>query len=125
AGEAARRGAADGEGHRRHGACRVWPSDEAAADRHRQLMLLAALAAGVSAIGVVQAVAGWVLVRRHPLAPARSVRRPPGRSPGADRWPQAGEEQPAISVLKPLHGDEPLLEQALASICRQDYPAWQ
>ena len=30
-----------------------------------------------------------------------------------------------VTVLKPLHGDEPLLEEALASVCRQDYPTWQ
>jgi ceramide glucosyltransferase len=28
-------------------------------------------------------------------------------------------------VLKPLHGDEPLLEEALTTLCRQDYPNWQ
>ena len=32
---------------------------------------------------------------------------------------------PGISVLKPLYGDEPLLEQALASACEQDYPRFQ
>ena len=31
--------------------------------------------------------------------------------------------RPPVTVLKPLHGDEPLLEDALATICRQDYPA--
>ena len=30
-----------------------------------------------------------------------------------------------VTVLKPLHGDEPLLEAALGSVCRQDYPALQ
>lgn len=32
---------------------------------------------------------------------------------------------PAITVLKPLHGDEPLLEAALESFFRQDYPSFQ
>ena len=73
-------------------------------------MILAALAAGLSAIGVVQVVAGWVALLSWPgmtrpcAQPARTVK---------------------ISVLKPLHGDEPLLEEALSSVCRQDYPVWQ
>jgi len=32
---------------------------------------------------------------------------------------------PPVTVLKPLHGAEPLLEDALASVCAQDYPEWQ
>ena len=32
---------------------------------------------------------------------------------------------PPVTVLKPLYGDEPLLEQALASFCEQDYPDYQ
>ncbi len=30
-----------------------------------------------------------------------------------------------VTVLKPLHGDEPLLEEALASLCQQEYPIYQ
>lgn len=30
---------------------------------------------------------------------------------------------PAVTIMKPLHGDEPLLEEALESFFRQDYPA--
>ena len=33
--------------------------------------------------------------------------------------------QPPITILKPLHGDEPMLEQALATFCAQDYAAFQ
>jgi ceramide glucosyltransferase len=34
-------------------------------------------------------------------------------------------DRPAVTVLKPLHGDEPLLEAALTTLFRQDYPNWQ
>jgi ceramide glucosyltransferase len=74
-------------------------------------MLAAWIATALSAIGLVQALAGAALVRRQ------TARR---RAPTMERGPL-----PAISVLKPLHGDEPLLEDALASACRQDYPDWQ
>ena len=71
-------------------------------------MILAVLAAALAAIGAAQALAGWRAV-------ARFAARPP--PPLAHR--------PPITVLKPLHGDEPLLEDALASLCRQDYPDFQ
>ncbi len=35
------------------------------------------------------------------------------------------QRRPAVTVLKPLCGEEPRLEAALASICRQDYPEFQ
>jgi ceramide glucosyltransferase len=66
------------------------------------------IAAGLSVVGLLQAVVGAVLVRHF-------VRRPHDE-PAAT---------PPVTVLKPLHGDEPLLEQALESLCRQDYPRWQ
>lgn len=35
------------------------------------------------------------------------------------------EARPPITVFKPLHGDEPLLEAALTTLCQQDYPERQ
>ena len=32
---------------------------------------------------------------------------------------------PPVTILKPLYGDEPLLEAALSSVCDLDYPAYQ
>ena len=71
-------------------------------------MLLAALTALVTVAGLVQAATGWWAVRRFSRA-----------DPLPEPW------RPAMTVLKPLHGDEPLLEQALASFCGQDYPDFQ
>src|ERR1700744_1603318 len=70
--------------------------------------IAAMVIAGVAVPGVLQAVVGALLVHRF------------ARRRGAE-----ARAFPAITVLKPLHGDEPLLEEALASVCRQDYPSWQ
>jgi ceramide glucosyltransferase len=58
--------------------------------------------------GLVQVVAGWFAVRRFVAAPAPML-----------------HEAPPVTILKPLHGAEPMLEQALASVCQQHYPNWQ
>jgi ceramide glucosyltransferase len=69
---------------------------------------LAFIATALCLIGLLQAVIAARLVERF-------ARRPLV----APIW------RPAVTVLKPLHGDEPLLEEALATVCRQDYPQWQ
>ncbi len=65
-------------------------------------------AAALAGCGLVQAAAGWRALSRFCARPA-----------------PVAAALPPITVLKPLHGDEPLLEQALASFCAQDYPAFQ
>ncbi len=70
--------------------------------------VLATFAAIMAIIGIVQTLAGWYVVWRF-------VRRAP----------RPAAPQPPITVLKPLHGDEPLLDRALSSLCTQDYPAFQ
>ncbi len=69
---------------------------------------LAIVAATLSAIGIAQTLAGWI-------ATVRFAAQPPAPS----------LSQPPITLLKPLHGDEPLLEQALTTLCRQNYPEYQ
>ena len=63
------------------------------------------VAAAAAGLGIVQAVAGGQLVRRFARRPAGTL-----------------ERYPPVTVLKPLHGDEPLLMDALMTFCRQDYP---
>ena len=72
------------------------------------LDLLAMGAAGLTAAGLAQSSAGWLAVERF----ARRAAAVPAR-------------RPPVTILKPLHGDEPLLEEALASFCAQDYPEFQ
>ncbi|MFL5282351.1 MAG: glycosyltransferase [Rhodopila sp.] len=66
------------------------------------------IVAACCCIGLTQALVAARLVNRFARRPRIE---PPSR--------------PAVTVLKPLYGDEPLLEQALQTICRQDYPQWQ
>jgi ceramide glucosyltransferase len=73
------------------------------------LDLIAYAAALIALAGLAQAVVGWWAVRRH-----------------GDRSPSAlATIRPGVTILKPLHGDEPLLEEALASFCTQDYAPYQ
>jgi ceramide glucosyltransferase len=72
------------------------------------MTILAVVTAVVAGIGLAEA----LVVSRLVAAFARKPSPPP-----ADR--------PPVTVLKPLHGDEPLLEEALTTLCRQDYPNWQ
>ena len=67
-----------------------------------------AVLAGLTMAGAAQSAAGWLAVRRFSRRPAAA--------PAA---------RPPVTVLKPLHGDEPLLEDALASYCQQEYPEFQ
>ncbi len=67
--------------------------------------VLAALLAGVASL---QCLAGWVAVLRFAHRPHRVPRA-----------------RPPVTILKPLHGGEPMLEAALESVCRQRYPTYQ
>ena len=72
------------------------------------LDILADLAALLTICSLAIVVAGAIAVQRF-----------------AVRAADATQCRPAVTVLKPLCGDEPLLEAALASICGQAYPAFQ
>ena len=73
------------------------------------MSILATIALLIAAIGLAQGVAGlWALGRFRARVPA-----------------PAPHPLPGVSVLKPLYGDEALLEVALASNFRQSYPEFQ
>ncbi|WP_240386423.1 bacteriohopanetetrol glucosamine biosynthesis glycosyltransferase HpnI [Asaia bogorensis] len=79
------------------------------------LDVLGYASACLAVAGCTQSVIGAGLIaafqRRERRTRAQSAPSEPG-------WPP-------VTVLKPLHGDEPLLEEALRSFCEQDYPLYQ
>ena len=69
---------------------------------------IALLAAVLAALGILQCLAGWFATFRFAALPTlEPVRLPP------------------VTLLKPLCGNEPLLEESLASCCAQTYPTCQ
>jgi ceramide glucosyltransferase len=62
----------------------------------------------LTVFGTVQAAAGLLAVRAF-----------------AARRSHHALARPPVTILKPVCGDEPLLEEAIASFCAQDYPAFQ
>jgi ceramide glucosyltransferase len=72
---------------------------------------LAIALAALACAGICQAVFGAFAVRRF----ARRLARPL----------DAGAARPPVTLLKPLHGDEPMLEAALASLLTQRYGPYQ
>ena len=73
-------------------------------------MIAAGIAATLSAVGIGQAIAGWIAVRRFVTTAGRNNRV---------------TALVPVTVLKPLYGHEPLLKEALTTVCQQDYPAYQ
>jgi ceramide glucosyltransferase len=103
-------------------------------------VILADFTVVLAGMGLLQALAGAVLVGRFaaqnpsPAARERLGEGQPYRTqpphPSSMRFApkphcMGEDDRPPITILKPLHGDEPLLEQALASVCAQDYPEFQ
>jgi ceramide glucosyltransferase len=78
--------------------------------------LIALFMSLLACAGIGQAVFGLIAVRRF-------MRRVSAGSGAAVATAMA--EGPPITVLKPLHGDEPMLEAALASVLCQDYHRFQ
>src|SRR5215469_15573752 len=77
--------------------------------RQRDAMTwLSAAAALLACTGMLLCFAGLVAVRRF-AAPAK---------------PQL-QWHPPVTILRPLCGDEPMLEEALTSCCRQTHPDFQ
>jgi ceramide glucosyltransferase len=72
------------------------------------MTMLCYILAVMAAVGAGQALAGLLAVRAF-----------------ATRRPQPAGALAPVSVLKPICGDEPLLEAAITSFCVQQYPSWQ
>lgn len=77
------------------------------------------VAAALACVGAGQCIAGAVAVKRF------CGREHPSPYPLGEAAKGKGQATLPVTLLKPLYGDEPLLESALASVCRQDYAVFQ
>jgi ceramide glucosyltransferase len=82
------------------------------------MTILAGVTAALAGIGVTEALVVSRLV-------ASFARQHGARQHGIHQHTVPPSVRPPVTVLKPLHGDEPLLEEALTTLCRQDYPDFQ
>lgn len=82
------------------------------------LALASAVSGAFSLAGYVQGAIGTILLDRF-----RRTVRVPGDPAPASTLQSPNTTLPGVTIMKPLHGDEPLLEEALDSFFRQDYPA--
>lgn len=78
-------------------------------------MVMAWVSAGAALAGLAQLGLGCLCAWRFTAQAA----------PGAGQLGAPLGERPGVTILKPLHGDEPLLEEALASFCAIDWPGLQ
>jgi ceramide glucosyltransferase len=67
----------------------------------------------------------WAYLFGAGLAVCRFIRRAPSLTLPRERRREGWGHDLAVSVLKPLHGDEPDLYENLCSFAEQDYPAVQ
>src|SRR5271167_4359899 len=74
------------------------------------MTFVADLLAFLACLGLLQCLAGVSVVRRFAKGRGRGL---------------LSSRPPAVTILKPLCGDEPLLEEALVSCFRQVYPEFQ
>ena len=73
-------------------------------------------------MGLAVAAIGWALLALATLGALYTLASALALGWFAGRPQPTAEVYPAVTILKPLHGDEPGLHAALGGFCRQDYP---
>lgn len=86
--------------------------------------------AGLAVAGCAQSLIGAALIAAFRRNERRERRAPDTGAYGTGAYENGtsgtgADTLPPVTIFKPLHGDEPMLEAALRSFCMQDYPAFQ